>query len=360
MVKPGIIYHRDTRGNEGFFNEEEMIREGRFEEMFKVGLLKTPFCHTLHYGTSVFEGVRAVPDINNGKLYIITFDKHLDRLMNSMEYLYLTKPEDIELTEKDLKFLDMTKEEISDTIIETVRANILVGYYTKEQGCYIRPIAYRDDIFDENGQHNPSLGVYSLKHDVVFEIMSFFWEKYVDEPEVSIYQESIESPLRHIKAGANYGFGGRCKNWARIHGFEEAILIDTEQNVLEGSGENLFIFKDGEIITPKLNQSILPGTKRNLVMQIAKNLSMDIVERKIPLEEFLEAESAAFSGTATGFEGVKSAYNPQAGAIKEFNLEHKLLKQLAKEYDNLIEGGEVDERNKELQEEARTEVPFSF
>ena len=67
MVKPGIIYHKDTRGNEEFFNEEEMIRQEKFEEMFKLGLLKTPYCHAIHYGTSVFEGVRAVSDIDNGK-----------------------------------------------------------------------------------------------------------------------------------------------------------------------------------------------------------------------------------------------------------------------------------------------------
>ncbi len=363
MVRPGIIYHKDTRGNEGFFNEQEMINQKKFEEMFKKGILKTPYCHTLHYGTSVFEGIRAVPDVNSHRLHIITFDKHIERLMRSMEFLYLTKPTDKSIVNNPdfnkMKFLEITKDEIRESIIEVIKLNVKNGIYKEEDGCYIRPIVYREDVFQENLQHNPSLGVYSLNHDVVFEIETFKWGAYVNKPRVKVYPKGISSPLRHVKAGANYGFGGRCKNWAVLQGFQEAILTDDspERNVLEGSGENLFIFKEnGDIITPELSQSILPGTKRDLVIQLAKNLSMNVIERKIPLLEFLNARSAAFTGTATGLEGLVSAEDEVTGIKKEFDLKNEQLKTLVKEYNNLITGGEVNLKNKELQKSVRTEV----
>lgn len=373
MVKPGIIYHKNTRGIEGFFTEEEMA---------KSGILKTPFCHAIHYGTSVFEGIRAIPDKNTKELYIMTFDKHINRFMNSMEYLVLTKPKDMGKVAEDLKFshldemlrrgikiekpnpetlkfLNMTEEGISYAIMENIRRNIRAGSYKAEDGCYIRPIAYRDDKFDEEGNHGPSLGVFSLNHDVVFEIESFYWGSYVDTPKTAVYPEGVDTPLRHVKAGANYGFGGRTKNWAKINGFDEAILTDTaqERNVLEGSGENIFVFtKYGEILTPHMSQSILPGTKRNLVIQIAKNLGMKVTERKIPLEEFFDAGAAAFSGTATGFEPISCVYDPKTNKFKVFNLKCPQMQELVEEYKNLLTGDKVHEVNEELQRESRTKV----
>ncbi len=377
MVKPGIIYHKDTRGNEGLYTIEELAQKN---------LLLTPYSHNLHYANSVFEGIRAVWDENQKKLYLITLDQHINRFLNSIKQkfhgnfnpndLYNSTPgylngqsdvvDDFNFgvprpDEKKFTFLNITYNEIKDVIIKTVQENVKAGSFKPEQGCYVRPIVYRDQVWNDKGEFDPSLGVFSLKHSVIFEIETFIWGAYLSgSPKVIVYPEGIDTTLRHIKAGGNYAFGGIVKDYAMARGYSEGIITDCtpERNVLEGGGENLFVYSGDLVLTPDKSQSILPGTKRNLVIQLTKNLGYNLVETKIPLEIFLQATSAAFSGTAAGYEGIDRAKDAKTGRKKIFNLNYEPLVKTINEYKNLITGKTVDEKNKELQEKIRTEVPL--
>ncbi|MBM3200383.1 hypothetical protein FJZ53_05575 [Candidatus Woesearchaeota archaeon] len=368
MVKPGVIYHKDTRGNEGLFT---------LEEMAKKNLLQTPYSHNLHYANSVFEGIRAVWDDKENKLYLITLDQHVNRFLNSIKgkfhgnfdpnSLYngqddttddvafgVTRPD-----EKSFTFLNITYDEIKDAIVKTVQANIKAGNIDAKQGCYVRPIVYRDQVWNAKGEFDPSLGVFSLKHSVVLEIETFMWGAYLSgSPKVIVYPEGIDTTLRHIKAGGNYAFGGIVKDYAMARGYSEGIITDNtpERNVLEGGGENLFVYVGDSVLTPDKSQSILPGTKRNLVIQLTKNLGYNLVETKIPLDTFLSAKSAGFSGTAAGYEGIDRVKDAKTGRKQIFDLNHEPLVKVVNEYKKLITGKEVEEANKELQKKIRTEV----
>jgi len=372
MVKPGYIYHQDTMGNQGIYTLEEMVKEN---------LTLTPYSHAVHYANSVFEGIRAVWDDNKKKLYLITLDEHINRFLRSLKNKFhgnfnlmdlhsdakdyyddisfgINKP----VYKNGFKFLDLTYEDIKQAILSTVKANVVAGNINPEQGCYVRPIVYRDQIYDDDRNFDPSLGVFSLKHNVVFEIEAFTWGDYLSgNPKVIVYPEGIDTPLRHIKAGGNYAFGGLVKDWAVARGYSEAILTDCskERNVLEGGGENLFVYiGKNKILTPDKSQSILPGTKRNLVIEISKNLDYPITETKIPLEKFFKAKAAAFSGTATGYVALDRAKDAKTGKKKIFDVGYGSMSKTISEYNRMITGKKVHKNNKELQDKIRTEVPL--
>lgn len=365
MVNPGIIKHKDTRGNEGLYT---------LEEMAQTDLMLSPYTHAIHYANSIFEGIRAIWDEKQEKLYLITLDQHINRFLNSIKKkfhgnfepsdLYQSQEDyeddiafGVKASKDDFVFLDLTYDEIKDAIIKSVKTNVDAGNIDPKQGCYIRPIVYRDQI----SKDDPSLGVFSLKHNVVFEIESVTWPVYLSEnSKVIVYPEGIDSPLRHIKSGGNYAFGGLAKDWAVARGYDEVIITDTspERNILEGSGQNIFIYIGDEVLTPDKSQSILPGTKRNLAIEISRNLGYTIRETKIPLDIFLQARSAAFSGTATGYVGMARAKDPRTLRKQEFDLNYEPLVRTVNEYYNLIRGKEVYGKNKELQEKIRTEVPL--
>ena len=370
MVKPGIIYHKDSRGNEGLYTLEEMAQKD---------MLLTPYSHVVHYANSVFEGIRAVWDENQDKLYLITLDQHINRFLGSIKSKFhgnfnalslhdsvqdyyddesfgIVKPK-----KEDMVFLDLTYDEIKNAIMETIKANVDAGNIDPKKGCYVRPIVYRDQVWNEKGEFDPGLGVYSLKHSVVFEIETFTWGAYLSgNPKVIVYPEGLDTPLRHIKSGGNYAFGGMVKDYAMARGYSEGIITDSsqERNVLEGGGENLFVYIGDVILTPDRSQSILPGTKRRMVIEISENLGYEIVETKIPLDIFLKARSAAFSGTAAGYVGLDRVKDAKTGIKHIFDLNYEPLVKTVNEYQNLITGKDVHESNKELQKKVRTEVPL--
>lgn len=374
MAKPGLIYHKDTRGNEGLYTIEEMVQKN---------ITPTPYTHTIHYASAVFEGIRAVWDEGREKLYLITIEQHLQRFINSMRSKFLIEPRQLELygsmwdyaneefddehfgakkpKKEDLVFLETDTYKIKKAIIKTVQENIKAGNIDPKKGCYIRPIAYRDQVWNAKGEFDPSLGVFSLKHSVTLEIEAFTWGAYLTgSPKVLVYPEGEDTPLRRIKSGGNYAFGGEAKDYSMLRGYSEAIITDSspQRNVLEGGGENLFAYLGDVILTADRSQSILPGTKRNLVIEISKNLGYNVLETKIPLDLFFEARSAAFSGTAAGYEGIDRVKDAKTGRKKIFDLNYEPLVTTVKEYKNLISGKEVNEKNKGLQEKIRTEVPL--
>ena len=334
-------YYVDSSGKEGFYTKKELK-----EKNFGPDQL---FCHSLHYPDGIFEGIRTVYDQQKEQLYLLTFPEHLDRLVASSESMRL-------------KGIDFSR--TKEIIPELIRINIANGFLNPKEGCYLRPLVYKDKKFNEQGKQEHGLGVYSQKHQTVMTISLFPWGKYLEgNPKIRVFEEGIASPLRRFKCCANYGFGGLAKDTALDLGFDEALVTDVteERNVLEGGGENVFIAKDNKIITPGIDQHILPGTKRRILMQMLNNLGIEVEERKIPLTEFMEADAAIFTGTAAGVVGIESVYDPITNRKENFNLEHRVggtitVKDLEREYEKLIMGEEVNSIHFGLQERIRTPV----
>jgi branched-chain amino acid aminotransferase len=231
--------------------------------------------HGLHYGTGVFEGIRCY-ETDRGPA-VFRHREHLERLQNSAELYYLP--------------LGYSTQELRDATHELIRRNGL-----KE--CYIRPIAFRG--YGE-------MGLYAQSSPVEVMIAAWPWAAYLGEEgkrngvraKVSSWRRiSPAGLIPHAKASGQYLNSVLAKNEAAQSGYEEAILLDEAGNVCEGSGENIFVVRDGELVTPGHTNSILEGISRKSVVQIAGDLGYTVVERDIARSELYLAEEAFLCGTA--------------------------------------------------------------
>jgi branched-chain amino acid aminotransferase len=231
--------------------------------------------HGLHYGTGVFEGERAY-DTAHGPAIFRHYD-HLERLFKSAELYYMPIP--------------YTLEDLRSATHELIAANEL-------RSCYIRPIVYRG-----YGQ----IGLYPLEAPVEVSIAAWQWGSYLgaDSKEqgvrakVSSWRRIPEDALiPHAKACGQYLNSVLAKIEASKAGYQEAILLNSHGYVCEGSGENVFVVRDGQILTPPQTAGILDGISRKSVMQIARDLGYEIVEREIARAELTLAEEVFFTGTA--------------------------------------------------------------
>jgi branched-chain amino acid aminotransferase len=231
--------------------------------------------HALHYGTAVFEGMRCY-ETDEGPAIFRLWD-HLDRLYNSAKIHMMRIPYGIE--------------ELAKAIKETIKVNEI-----KE--CYIRPIAYYG--YGEMGL-NPK------KNPVNVAIAVWPWGTYLGEEGLRRgVRCKISSWLRIdtrmlpplAKATANYLNSVLAKLEAIDCGYDEAILLNSNGYIAEGSGENVFIVKDGSISTPPLSSGALYGYTRDSIEELARDLSIPIFERDILREELLMADEAFLTGTA--------------------------------------------------------------
>lgn len=231
--------------------------------------------HGLHYGTGVFEGVRCY-DGEKGPA-IFRHADHLKRLDESARMYYL-----------DLPF---TTEEIGEATRELVRKNGL-------RDCYIRPLAFRG--YGE-------MGLYAKSAPVELIIAAWPWGAYLGEDgkkhgiraKVSSWRRiSSAGLIPHAKASGQYLNSILAKTESANAGYEEAILLDERGFVCEGSGENIFVVKDGKVITPPQVASILDGISRKSVMQILEDSGFTVVERDIARSELYLADEVFMSGTA--------------------------------------------------------------
>ena len=231
--------------------------------------------HALHYGTAVFEGMRCY-ETDEGPAIFRLWD-HLDRLYNSAKIHMMRIPYGIE--------------ELAKAIKETIKVNEI-----KE--CYIRPIAYYG--YGEMGL-NPK------KNPVNVAIAVWPWGTYLGEEGLRRgVRCKISSWLRIdtrmlpplAKATANYLNSVLAKLEAIYCGYDEAILLNSNGYIAEGSGENVFIVKDGSISTPPLSSGALYGYTRDSIEELARDLSIPIFERDILREELLMADEAFLTGTA--------------------------------------------------------------
>jgi branched-chain amino acid aminotransferase len=231
--------------------------------------------HGLHYGSGVFEGIRAYETEKGTAVFRLT--DHLERLQNSARLLHMPLP--------------YSTEELRAACHEVIAANGLPE-------CYLRPIA-----FFGYGE----LGVSALGNPVDVAIMSWPWGAYLGEEGVkSGISAKISSWVRigpnvipHVaKATGVYLNSMLAVTEANRAGYDEAILLTAEGFVADGSGENVFIVKDGELYTPDLSTSILPGITRDTVIQIAQDLGYTVHQKSLIRSDLYLADEAFMTGTA--------------------------------------------------------------
>lgn len=230
--------------------------------------------HTLHYGMGVFEGVRAY-ETQNGTA-IFRLQDHTKRLFNSAK-----------ITGMHLPFI---MEEINQAHIEVVKANKLVS-------CYFRPMAF----YGSN-----KLGVAPDQNDVQVIVAAWPWGAYLGEEGMQKgIRVQISSFTRHhpnitmikAKANGNYMNSIMANTEATRNGYDEAIMLDSNGFVAEGSGENIFIVNDGKLYTPALDAA-LDGITRRTVMAIAADMNLTVTEKHITRDEVYCADEVFFTGTA--------------------------------------------------------------
>ena len=231
--------------------------------------------HGLHYGSGVFEGIRAY-DTPKGTAVFRLAD-HLERLHNSARLLYMDLPYSIE--------------ELRDAHFQLISANGLPE-------CYLRPIA-----FYGYGE----LGVSAVGNPVDVVIMSWPWGAYLGEDgltkgiraKISSWQRIGPNVIPHVaKATGVYLNSMLAVMEANRAGYDEAILLTDEGFIADGSGENIFVVKNATIFTPDLSASILPGITRDTLIQIASDLGHEVVEKNLIRSDLYLADEVFMSGTA--------------------------------------------------------------
>ena len=230
--------------------------------------------HTLHYGMGVFEGVRAYETPKGPAIFRL--QDHTDRLFRSAKILGM-----------DLPF---SKEQINQAHIDVVRANQL-------KSCYFRPMAFYG---------SGKLGIAPKKDDVQVIVAAWPWGAYLGEEglEQGIRVKTSSFTRHHVnitmckaKANGNYMNSILANNEATADGYDEALLLDVDGFVAEGSGENIFIVRKGKLYTPDLT-SALEGITRDTVEQLAQEMGLQIIEKRITRDEVYTADEAFFTGTA--------------------------------------------------------------
>ena len=239
--------------------------------------------HVVHYGTSVFEGIRAYKNENG--VAVFRLKEHVQRLFDSAKIYKIDIP--------------YTQEEIEEAIVETVRVNDL-------DGCYIRPVVFRG--YGE-------LGVNPLNCPVNVVIAAWEWGSYLGEEGmangVDIGVSSWRKPAPDTfpalaKCAANYMNSQLAKLEAIDNGYDEAIMLDYEGHVSEGSGENIFLVEGEKLFTPSMSSSNLKGITRDTIMTVARDLGYEVVEEIISRERLYSADEVFFTGTAAEVTPIRS------------------------------------------------------
>jgi branched-chain amino acid aminotransferase len=265
--------------------------------------------HALHYGTSVFEGIRAY-ETERGPA-VFRHDDHLDRLEASAKLFYMDVP--------------FAKEELRAATHELISRN---GF----KSCYIRPLVFRG--------HGP-MGLDPESNPVQAIVAVWEWGAYLGEEaqrngvraKVSSWRRiSPGSLIPHAKAGGQYLNSVLAKIESKRGGYEEAILLDDKGNVCEGSGENVFVVKRGEIATPPQSASILDGISRRSIMEIAADLGYPVVERDIARAELALADEVFLVGTAAELTPMREIDDIEIGPPGE------LTREIQRVYDDALHG----------------------
>jgi branched-chain amino acid aminotransferase len=246
--------------------------------------------HGLHYGSGVFEGIRAYETPRGTAVFRLR--DHLQRFDDSARLLYMELP--------------FTRDELRSACLELIGVNGLPE-------CYLRPIA-----FVGYGE----LGVSAQGNPIDVAIMSWPWGAYLGEQglksgiraKISTWQRVGPNVIPHVsKATGIYLNSMLAVTEANRAGYDEAILLTAEGFIADGSGENVFVVKDGTIYTPDLSTSILPGITRNTIIQIAQDLGYTVIEKNLIRTDLFLADEAFMTGTAAEVTPLKSIDDIELG-----------------------------------------------
>ena len=268
--------------------------------------------HTLHYGTGVFEGVRAYNTHNGGAIFRL--QDHTARLFDAASKLNIQIP--------------LTADELNKAQIDVLKANNL-------NEAYIRPIVYLG---------NESLGIRATDLSVNVAVAAWEWPSYMSpekkELGLSIIKSSHEQYSNSLHACYKI-IGTYINSTMALHealskGADEALLLDKNGNISEGSGENIFIVKNGEIYTPKTDYC-LNGLTRQSIIQIAKDQNIKVIETNLKYEDLVMADEAFFTGTAVEVTPITSIDSNKIGSGKRGEISHILQQK----YSEIVAGKDV-------------------
>ena len=246
--------------------------------------------HVIHYGSGVFEGARCY-DTRQGPA-CFRLDAHVRRLVDSAKIYRMEVP--------------YSYEQLTDAVLETIRTNGL-------RACYIRPLVYRG--YDSLGVHPGACPI-----DVaimVWEWGAYFTKEAIEEGldvKISTWARNAANTTPAMaKSVANYANAQLIKMEAVSDGYAEGIALDTSGNISEGSGQNVFIVRDGVIYTPPISSSVLWGITRDSVIIIAKELGVEVREQVLPRETLYLADEVFFVGTAVEVTPIRSVDRLKVG-----------------------------------------------
>ncbi len=266
--------------------------------------------HVINYGTSVFEGIRCYSQPKGPAIF--RAHEHVQRLLDSAKIYRMD--------------VDYTRDELVAAMVELVKTN---GVWP----CYLRPIVLRG--YGE-------VGVNPLSSPVEVYIVNYPWGKYLGKDAAEGVDVCVSSWTRiapntlpaMAKSGANYMNSQLIKMEAILNGYVEGIALDVNGYVSEGSGENLFLVRNGTLFTAPLGNSVLPGITRDSVIRIAKDQCIPVIEQMIPREMLYIAEEVFFSGTAAEITPIRSVDKISVGK----GTVGPVTKAIQKEFFGIIDG----------------------
>lgn len=271
--------------------------------------------HVLHYGSSVFEGIRCYNTASGPAVFRLP--EHLKRLYNSCKVYRMEVP--------------FTPEQMSQAIRQTVTQNGL-------KACYIRPLVFRG-----YGQ----LGVEPRTCPVNVIVAAWEWGAYlgaealeqgVDVGISSWRRMAPDTFPASVKAGGHYTNSQLIHMEATEHGYAEGLALDVYGYVCEGSGENVFIVQDGALVTPPLSGSILGGITRQCVITLARELGIEVRETPMPREQLYTADEMFFTGTAAEISPIRSVDHITVGAGRR----GPITARLQEEFFGIVSGQKPD------------------
>ncbi|UCF66685.1 MAG: branched-chain amino acid transaminase [Acidobacteriota bacterium] len=257
--------------------------------------------HVVHYGSSVFEGARCYKTTRGAAIF--RHREHVRRLLDSAK-IYRMEP-------------SYSEQQLSEAVIETIRANQL-------EACYIRPVIYRGF---------GTLGVNPSASPIDTAIAVWKWGAYLGAEaleqgvDVTVSTWSRMAPNTFpamAKSGANYMNAQLINVEARERGFIEGIALSTEGYVSEGSGENVFVWWRGKLLTPPVSASILPGITRDTVITLARELGYTVDETNIPREMLYVADEVFFTGSAAEVTPIRSIDRVKIGEGRRGEVTEKI------------------------------------
>jgi len=271
--------------------------------------------HVVSYGSSVFEGIRCYQTPSGPQIFRLR--EHIRRMQDSSKIYRMPIP--------------FSADQLAEAMVELVRLNNLTS-------CYIRPIVLRG--YGE-------MGVHAGKNPVEVFVACWEWGKYLGEEALASGVDVCVSSWNRIapntlpalsKAGGNYLNSQLVRMEANLNGYAEGIALDVAGYVSEGSGENIFVVRDGRIFTPPLGASVLPGITRDSIIKLAEEMGIAVVETIVPREMLYIADEVFFTGTAAEVTPVRSVDRIVVGAGQRGPITEKLQK----EFFAIIDGKKAD------------------